>query len=840
MNIAATPARRSDTSRSAAEPEGALHPGAMARLAQAGWLVATRAAFASFLITTSAYCLLLYIPFTYFGFIHNPLLSWLPVFVRIHPKLYAVLLAAVITTLRPDLRESSTRKSALAFVLLNAGIAVYLLVRPALAVMERDLFAYVWSMLCVFPLIWLGSLDLTRGRQVTTGDHGLQSSLMSAAGAGVTAAVVFWLTSRTPSADAADSPALDVAATVAVHVAIFSSLAMAVWALEKGSSLMPNAQSAWTMARGALAWVLGAGLIRYVILPTLSFDGMQANIFSAVVSLALVITWVGVEARLRTRAPAESPFQLAKWALLPVTAVVLVGAYAIPKLLGPTDWDFVLQKVSVIALWAALWIAWRRVALGKARAAGAVALGIVLAATAAMAAYRVLAKLAPTGARYSLWNAQLEAYTGSDIGFKTAYDLLSRSVDNDAHQEFYDFLRANTNLGPNTAATPADIQLVTNLVPTPGKKPNIFLFVIDSLRQDYLSSYNPDVTFTPQIRGFAADSIVMKNAFSRYAGTALSEPAIWAGAMQLHKQYLEPFAPMNSLQKLVETEGYHSYISVDPIVRMMLAPSQNITSLDTDNKNWNDLDFCPTLKELETKLKDRTDPDKPIFAYTQPQNVHTVTLERQAHGRSRREISIAELNRMDAAFGEFVDFLKQRGLYDNSIIILTSDHGDSYGEFGRYGHADFLFPEIMRIPLIVHLPAELRRQVVWDDREVSFSLDITPSLYYLLGHKPVEKNPLFGRPLFTANADEATGYIRPQYLLVSSYAAVYGLLSKRGQSLFIVDAVNHRNYFYDLAKDPLGVHNRVTPQLRDASEPVIRQEIRLIDNFYHFDPSNSR
>jgi hypothetical protein len=132
----------------------------------------------------------------------------------------------------------------------------------------------------------------------------------------------------------------------------------------------------------------------------------------------------------------------------------------------------------------------------------------------------------------------------------------------------------------------------------------------------------------------------------------------------------------------------------------------------------------------------------------------------------------------------------------------------------------------------------VKKRVVWDDQEPSFSLDITPSLYYLLGHKPVEKNPLFGRPLFTANKEEAARYLRSQYLLVSSYAAVYGLLSKGGQSLFIVDAVNHRNYFYDLAHDPQGIHNRVTPELRDAGEPDIRQEIRLIDDFYHFSPSN--
>src|SRR5581483_6266096 len=109
------------------------------------------------------------------------------------------------------------------------------------------------------------------------------------------------------------------------------------------------------------------------------------------------------------------------------------------------------------------------------------------------------------------------------------FDIVSRSVANEAHSSFYTFLRHNTNLAPEAPAAPADTSLVADLKPSPGPKPNIFLFVIDSLRQDYLSPYEPSATFTPEIGNFARDSVVMRNAFTRYAGTALSEPAIWVG-----------------------------------------------------------------------------------------------------------------------------------------------------------------------------------------------------------------------------------------------------------------------------------------------------------------------
>jgi hypothetical protein len=61
---------------------------------------------------------------------------------------------------------------------------------------------------------------------------------------------------------------------------------------------------------------------------------------------------------------------------------------------------------------------------------------------------------------------------------------------------------------------------------------------------------------------------------------------------------------------------------------------------------------------------------------------------------------------------------------------------------------------------------------------------------------------------------------------------VYGILGGDGEGLFIVDAVNQKNYFYDLLADPEGVHNRVTPRIRDENEALIRAQIGMIDRLY--------
>jgi len=270
---------------------------------------------------------------------------------------------------------------------------------------------------------------------------------------------------------------------------------------------------------------------------------------------------------------------------------------------------------------------------------------------------------------------------------------------------------------------------------------------------------------------------------------------------------------------------------------MMLQPSGAVSELDSVNPSWSDLDFIPTLKELEQKIEARGDPGKPIFAYTQPQNVHTLTLARSKIKGGRKAVSTFELRRIDTAFGEFVQFLRQRGLYENSIIILTADHGDSYGEYGRWGHSDFLFPEVIRIPLIVHLPEHLQNEFVSDANQLAFTTDIAPTLYYLLGHRPILNQELFGRPLFTRSLQEQSAYERQHYLIVSSYAPVYAELSGNGQSLFIADAVHSRSYFYNLKDDPAGTHNHVTVQLENEYETLIRHDVASIDDAYGWHPA---
>lgn len=71
---------------------------------------------------------------------------------------------------------------------------------------------------------------------------------------------------------------------------------------------------------------------------------------------------------------------------------------------------------------------------------------------------------------------------------------------------------------------------------------------------------------------------------------------------------------------------------------------------------------------------------------------------------SLRELYQAEVAAFDAYFGGFVAALKREGLYENSLIILTSDHGEEFFEHGGWSHAHSLYNELLRVPLLIKFP----------------------------------------------------------------------------------------------------------------------------------------
>jgi len=449
-------------------------------------------------------------------------------------------------------------------------------------------------------------------------------------------------------------------------------------------------------------------------------------------------------------------------------------------------------------------------------------LGIV--PIAALALFHVLAWLNPQTA--------IDPYVAVDPSLRLIRD--ARTAHSSASADYYAWLRAQTLLPPEKVHSP-EIDFVRPLGRAAGRPPHLFLIVIDSLRRDYLSAYNSRVTFTPEIGKLAADSFVYERAWSRYSGTGLSVPAIWAGGLVPHTIRQPDFARRNTLMKLLQANDYLRLMDMDSVGETLRLRDAGIVELNPGTSLTRDVDLCRTIDVLEPKLpKDGT---RPLFFYSLPQNVHMGVASRRTIPAGEAypgfDIRIASsLHRLDACIGAFVDFLKREHWYDDSVIILTADHGDLLGEEGRWGHAFWIYPETMEVPLIVHVPPRLRAKVRTDLAAAVFTIDITPSLYALLGYAPANRGPLFGKSFFTPRDDASSRERREPSLLASSYGAIYGLLRQNGRRLYVADTVDGAEFALDVnaASRPV----TMTPSMTEDNRRIITQQLDALAALYHY------
>jgi arylsulfatase A-like enzyme len=145
-----------------------------------------------------------------------------------------------------------------------------------------------------------------------------------------------------------------------------------------------------------------------------------------------------------------------------------------------------------------------------------------------------------------------------------------------------------------------------------------------------------------------------------------------------------------------------------------------------------------------------------------------------------------------------------------------------------------VFPEVLSIPLIVHLPGRVAAAVTADTNRVSFTVDITPTLYALLGDPPSTREPQYGAPLFARSIAELTDRSREPFLVASSYGAVYGLLSANGTRLYIADAINGREYAFELSGRADGTRVGLTDTQRDSARQIMQEQVEAIAADYKY------
>jgi hypothetical protein len=802
------------------------------------------------------YSILCYIPFVFGRFIEPEYSPALTAFARYHSLLFILALAGLTPGLLSGLTGPLARRAGRVY------LAVHVLWGGALLLYPITTLSDSWPSLAAaamffLSLVWAAAVDVLecarcidwKDANVLDGPEstGLEAVLGTWAFVSLCfLGVALFKVTANPLATSFAGGATIVGQTLAVHFA-FAMMAFTVLLLFCGIA-------AGTRRRGGVQFLLlaAAGIaviasvVVRIVFAAISFTGPAAWFMALASSLAIVSYLCALKLRLasgsRPLSGVGMAFSSVAAGLLDskrsgIAAVLVAGIGAILSglYLAPMDYNRLIEQLLTPVIWLLAFAGFYtflerpRIHVHFGILYGMPILGLV------------------TFALWSVWSPAdsrevMTRYREADSSFRLVSDLLTPSAEAATDDNgFYAFLERHTNIPGTREIVPVDVQLAERRSQRQTSvRPHIFIVVVDSLRKDYLSPYNARVTFTPSVASFAANSVVLKNAFANYGATGLSEPSLWIGGLMLHRQYVKPFYPMNSLEKLIEEEGYRSLISRDTVLDVILKPNPEAVNIDEGVPN-RDYRLCRSLSQLSSRLAMEPRKDQPVFAYTQPQDLHVSIINREGRSIPKGEsypgfdgAYASRLRVMDACFGQFISHLQAQGIYENSVIVLTSDHGDSLGEGGRYGHAYTLFPEIIQVPLIVHLPKALQKQLQWDVNQIAFLSDITPSLYYLLGHRPIVPRAVLGKPLFTESLEEQKPYARGHHLLASSYGPVWGVLRDNGRYLYIADGVNYTDYFFDLRSDPKGETNMVSDPIRRESRTLIEEGIGQLNEFYRF------
>jgi arylsulfatase A-like enzyme len=154
------------------------------------------------------------------------------------------------------------------------------------------------------------------------------------------------------------------------------------------------------------------------------------------------------------------------------------------------------------------------------------------------------------------------------------------------------------------------------------------------------------------------------------------------------------------------------------------------------------------------------------------------------------------------------DQYKELGLYENTIFVIYGDHGEGFGEHGRYVHENNPYEESLKIPLIIHAPGRFEN----GERVAGASnlTDILPTVLDLLGYE-VENGEYPGYSLLHSVPEDRT-------LFFSCFNKDKCLASIKGFEKYIYHYDNQPDEFFDLSQDPFEKHNLTDERAKEVEK----------------------
>ena len=362
---------------------------------------------------------------------------------------------------------------------------------------------------------------------------------------------------------------------------------------------------------------------------------------------------------------------------------------------------------------------------------------------------------------------------------------------------------------------------------------NVILITIDTVRADHLSCYGYKSIQTPTLDALAHDGIVFDRAIAQVPLTWPSHTVIFTGMYPFQNGVQDftgqPLAPQ--FRSVAQAFREHGYATGAVVSAFVLDRSWGLAR---GFDSYDDTFSAGAFSQQDLGLVDRKaaesvsraiawlqNPRKgPFFFWLHLYDPHSPYDPPEPFRSQYRDRPYdGEIAYADHELGRLIGWLRTRHLYDSSLIVFASDHGESLGEHGESEHGLFIYNSTTWIPLIVKPPAGSRIEPNRVQQPVE-SVSIGPTLLALAGiHDRIEKQ-FQARDLFRKPAPEEPAYSETLYPLSSfGWSPLHGLESGR---YHYIDAP--RPELYDLVADPGESKNLAADQ--PATVSVLRQNLQ--------------
>lgn len=255
-------------------------------------------------------------------------------------------------------------------------------------------------------------------------------------------------------------------------------------------------------------------------------------------------------------------------------------------------------------------------------------------------------------------------------------------------------------------------------LPAASAETPVFIISIDTLRSDRLPMYGYKNVETPALDALRNDGILYEHAYSHTPLTLPSHSSMLTGLLPSEHGMRDNIgfqlkSGVPTIAEALKARGYATGAAVSAwVLRKESGLNRGFEFYDDQVEALPDKarlisniqrDGAATAKVATDWIAKQ---QKPVFFMLHIYEPHTPYTPPEPFNSKYTDKYDGEIAHADQIVGEFLQSLKDQGLYDKSLIVLLSDHGEGLGEHGEEEHGMFLYREAIQVPLVVKLPEQ--------------------------------------------------------------------------------------------------------------------------------------